>query len=181
MRIPDDGHRASYPVVTMDEFAEFYADRKDAVLRAVVVATGNRSTAEDAVAEAFTRACARWEAVRQHPNPTAWVVRTALNAQRSWWRRLVREVPGRLPEQAAGPAPDELSAELRRLVEQLPRRQREVVALRLLADLSAEETAGLLRIAPATVHVHLHRALATLRDRLSADGEPVLHRAKEEL
>jgi RNA polymerase sigma factor (sigma-70 family) len=165
----------------MDDFAEFYSVRKDAVLRAVLVVTGSRGTAEDAVAEAFTRACARWGVVREHPNPTAWVVRTALNAQRSWWRRLVREVPGRLPERAAAPAPDGLSAELRRLIEGLPRRQREVVALRVLADLSAEETAGLLGIAPATVHVHLHRALGTLRDRVAADGEPVLHGAEEEL
>ena len=33
----------------------------------------------------------------------------------------------------------------------------------VLADLPAEETGRLLGIAPATVHVHLHRALSTLR------------------
>jgi RNA polymerase sigma-70 factor (ECF subfamily) len=53
------------------------------------------------------------------------------------------------------------------LVEHLPRRQREVVAMRVLADLSAEETGALLGIAPATVHVHLHRALGTLREQVA--------------
>ena len=41
-----------------------------------------------------------------------------------------------------------------------------MVALRLLADLDADETGAILGIAPATVHVHLHRAMATLRRKL---------------
>ena len=159
----------------MDDFGEFYGARRDVVLRAVLVATGSRAAAEDAVAEAFTRACARWRTVREHPNPTAWVLRTALNAHRSWWRRTAREVPGEPPDRASYDAESSgtLSAELRALVGRLPRRQREVLALRVLADLSADETAQALGIAPATVHVHLHRALATLR--------VVLRPVKEEL
>jgi RNA polymerase sigma-70 factor (sigma-E family) len=161
------------------DFGKFYAARKDPVFRAVLVAIGDRSAAEDAVAEAFTRAYVRWGRVRTHPNPTAWVLTTALNAQRSWWRRRRREALGDVPETAlpgsvagatgAGDLPTVLSADLKALVAELPRRQREVVALRLLADLSAEETGALLGMAPATVHVHLHRALASLRARL---GQP---------
>ena len=64
------------------------------MLRAVVAATGDRTGAEDAVAEAFTRAYARWARVAKHPTPTGWVIRTALNVYRSWWRRLRRERPG---------------------------------------------------------------------------------------
>lgn len=64
----------------MDDFREFYAARKDAVFRAVLVATGDRAGAEDAAAEAFGRAYARWSGVRVHPNPTAWVLRTAAHA-----------------------------------------------------------------------------------------------------
>lgn len=154
----------------MDDFGEFYAARKDAVYRAVLVATRGHSGAEDAVAEAFTRAYARWDTVRAHPNPTAWVLRTALNEQRSWWRRLRRELPGDPPDVGgvADRAAGGLDVRLRALVMALPTRQREVVALRLLADLSAEETGRTLRIGAATVHVHLHRALATMRTRLAA-------------
>lgn len=155
----------------MDDFGEFYAARKDPVLRALLVTVGDRATAEDAAAEAFARAYARWSRVRGHPNPTAWVLRTALNAQRSWWRRRRREIPGgpaHDPPVSAG-APPGLDPDLRTAVAGLPARQRQVIALRLLADLSAEETGELLGISPATVHVHLHRALVTLRQRLGAD------------
>jgi RNA polymerase sigma factor (sigma-70 family) len=44
-----------------------------------------------------------------------------------------------------------------------PERQREVIAYRILLELSAKETAGLLSISVATVGTHLHRALETLR------------------
>jgi len=148
----------------MDDFGEFYAATKDGVFRAVLVATGDRAGAEDASAEAFARACARWSRLRAHPNPKAWVLRTALNLRRSWWRRAGRELLGAVPERGAEDAPAiGIDADLRRAVAALPRRQREVVALRVLADLSAEDAGELLGIAPATVHVHLHRALAALR------------------
>ncbi|MFD0747679.1 RNA polymerase sigma factor [Phytohabitans flavus] len=148
----------------MDDFGEFYAVTKDGVFRAILVATGDRAGAEDASAEAYARACARWSRLREHPNPKAWVLRTALNVRRSWWRRTRRELLGAVPEHGAeDTASIDLDADLRRAVAALPTRQREVVALRVLADLSAEDTGELLGIAPATVHVHLHRALSALR------------------
>jgi RNA polymerase sigma factor (sigma-70 family) len=158
-------------VEAMDDFAEFYAARKDPVLRAVVAATGDRSGSEDAVAEAFTRAYARWAQVAVHPSPTAWVLRTALNAYRSVWRRLWRERTSNLvadPPEAT--TPEGLDPDLRRLVANLPTRQRQVVALRVLADLSAPEVGAVLGISTATVHVHLHRGLEALRQSALPTG-----------
>jgi DNA-directed RNA polymerase specialized sigma24 family protein len=59
------------------DFADFYRDVKDDCLRTVVISTGDRELAQDLVAEAFARACASWRKVARHPNPKAWVVRTA--------------------------------------------------------------------------------------------------------
>lgn len=84
----------------MDDFGEFYAATKDGVFCAVLVATGDRAGAEDAGAEVFARACARWPRLRAHPNPKAWVLRTALNLRRSWWRRAGRELLA-VPERGA--------------------------------------------------------------------------------
>jgi RNA polymerase sigma-70 factor (ECF subfamily) len=156
--------------VTLTDFAEFFAARRDAVFRAVLVAVGDRAGAEDAVAEAFARAYQRWPSVRAHPNPTAWVIVVALNVSRSWWRRRRREVLTAIDREP--PAVERLDSHddaVADAMATLPHRQREVVALRVLADLSADETARLLGIAPATVHVHLHRALDALRRRLAAN------------
>ncbi len=59
---------------------------------------------------------------------------------------------------------------LLRAVWRLPKRQREVVALRVLLDLSELRTAEALGISQATVGVHLHRALETLRTSLASAG-----------
>ncbi|WP_109506358.1 SigE family RNA polymerase sigma factor [Nocardioides speluncae] len=147
------------------EFVEFYAANKDRCLRAVL-ASGVRSVeAEDAVAEAFARAWASWRKVRALKHPSAWVVRTAVNANISWWRKRRREVVWDRPPDSAttdGEPPSDLVAAVRRL----PRRQREVVVLRYLLDLNTAATADWLGIAPGTVTAHLHHALATLRTHL---------------
>jgi RNA polymerase sigma-70 factor (ECF subfamily) len=171
----------------MDDFTEFYAARKDAVLRAVTAATGDRPGAEDAVAEAFVRAYSRWARVASHPSPTAWVLRTAYNTYRSGWRRIRRELPGEAavePRSASGEngfGSADLGLDMRRLVAGLPRRQREVVALRVLADLSAHDVGAVLGIRTATVDVHLHRALRTMRQATCGPVRDDGANAREEL
>jgi RNA polymerase sigma factor (sigma-70 family) len=150
------------------DFGEFYAATKDAAFRAVLAAVGERSAAEDAVSEAYARALARWSTVREHPNPFGWVLRTALNVQRSWWRRLRREAYGADAEHGVEQAlPSGADPALRAAIKGLPERQRQVLGLRLVAQLSPQETAEVLGIAVSTVNVHLHRALVALRTELS--------------
>jgi len=151
-------------------FEEFYGRCRDGCLRAVLVSVGDQDTAQELVAEAFTRACASWRKVSSHPAPEAWVVRTALNLSISRWRRH-REVlmpdPGRVADlavsdaEASSPDPRVMAALMR-----LPPRQRQVVAMRLLLDLDTRQTAELLGITPNTVMAHMTRALAALRDDL---------------
>ena|ERR1700689_5365620 len=87
------------------DFAEFYGRSKDQCLFAVLVSVGDQDTAQDLVAEAFARAWASWRTVSKHPAPAAWVVRTALNANVSRWRRRRREIvipdPGLVADLAA--------------------------------------------------------------------------------
>ena len=150
------------------DFTEFYRRSKDECLFTVLLSVGDKDTAQDLVAEAFARAWASWRTVGRHPAPTAWVVRTALNANISWWRRRRREVP--IPDPAViadlvyadnpgGPVDPRIMAALLRL----PARQRQVVALRLFLDLDTGRTAETLGIAPGTVQAHLGRAIAALR------------------
>jgi RNA polymerase sigma-70 factor (ECF subfamily) len=145
-------------------FAEFYLDAKDRVFRAVLASGRNPTRAEDAVSEAFARAYERWETVGRLTQPTAWVVRVALNRYTSDWRIWHRERPD--PPEASIAAHEPADDALLRLVWELPRRQRQVVALRVLADLAEADVATVLGISPKTVSVHLHRALRELRAKV---------------
>jgi len=159
------------------DFAEFYRRSRDECLRTVLVSVGDQDTAQELVAEAFARACASWRTVGRHPAPAAWVVRTALNANVSRWRRHGREVPVPDPGMVAdlpaiSPAPagsvdPRIMAALRRL----PARQRQVVALRLILDLDTNGTAQMLGITPNTVMAHMARALAALRSDLMPERQ----------
>ena len=154
------------------DFAEFYREVKNECLFTVLVSVGDRDTAQDLVDEAFARAWASWRTVSRHPAPAAWVVRTALNASISRWRRRRREVT--VPDlalvadrpAAAGDADDSVDPRIMAALLRLPARQRQVVALRLFLDLDTAGTAQVLGIAPGTVQAHLGRAMAALRDDL---------------
>lgn len=148
-------------------FEAFYAETRDPVYRAVVLATRRPDRAEEAVAEAFARAYARWSEVSRHPNPKAWVVRVALNQFVSGWRiwqRETREMPDvmAVPDEARS-----LDPYLLRQLWRLPLRQRQVVALRIVLDLDTAQTAAALGMAGGTVGVHLGRGLASLRAALA--------------
>jgi len=145
-------------------FEAFYLDSLDPVYRAVLLATRHPERAEDAVQEAFARALQRWNQVSGHESPRAWIIRVALNHDRSGWPIWQREAT-EPPEVAVE---DELPIDpwLLRAVWRLPKRRRQVVALRILADLSAKQTAEAMGITAGAVGARLHRALGTLRAQL---------------
>ena len=154
------------------DFTEFYRESKDACLFAVLVSVGDRDVAQDLVDEAFARAWASWRSVGRHPAPAAWVVRTALNASVSRWRKRRREVPlpepGTVADQAAthGATDSSLDPRIMAALTRLPARQRQVVTVRLLLDLDTARTAEALGISPSAVKAHLARAIAALRSDL---------------
>jgi RNA polymerase sigma-70 factor, ECF subfamily len=71
----------------------------------------------------------------------------------------------------AGPEQETMAADLRdrlgELLNTLPPRQREILALRLIVGLSAQETAVAVGLTPTAVRVTQHRALAKLRAALT--------------
>jgi RNA polymerase sigma factor (sigma-70 family) len=156
------------------DFAEFYRSSKDECLFTVLVSVGDQDTAQELVAEAFARAWASWRTVSKHPAPVAWVVRTALNANISRWRRQVSVSDlGTVADLYAveGATGDSVDPRIMAALMRLPARQRQVVALRLFLDLDIGHTAEALGIAPGTVQAHLGRAIATLRGDLTPELE----------
>ena len=116
---------------------------------------GSRESAEDIAQTAVSRAVARWSATANFAE--AWTARVATNEAISLIRRSKRRP---LAVTVAQPAHDQASVQrlhVQRLLLQLPKRQREVVALRFLADLS--------------VKTHAHRGLASLREAIETDTD----------
>jgi RNA polymerase sigma-70 factor (ECF subfamily) len=84
----------------------------------------------------------------------------------------VAEVPDE-PELDAGPEQrairGELTTRMASLLQVLPAKQREILVLRVVVGLSAEETADAVGSTPGAVRVTQHRALARLRRALAAE------------
>jgi len=143
-------------------FEEFYLASRDSCLRAVLGVGVDPVDAEDVVAEAFARAWASWRKVSRHRAPQAWVVRTAMNANVSRWRRARRETPLAGYDRVSLDRVESLDRDLLTRLRGLPRRQREVIALRVFLDLDVAQTAAALGLAKGTVTAHMARCLLTL-------------------
>lgn len=128
--------------------------------------TADPSIAEDIAAEALARTYAHWRRVRAYEHRDAWVARVATNlAIKATRRRGVEPTPNAVdPNDALV-----LRLALIDALGRLPRRQREAVALRYLADLSVDEVARTLGVSAGTVKQSVHRALRTLRTTLGPD------------
>jgi RNA polymerase sigma-70 factor (sigma-E family) len=136
---------------------------------------GDRPEAEDIAQEALARASLRW--ARLHEHPEGWVSRVASNLAIDRYRRRRRE--RRLPTGPLGVVDDRVSerADLVTALRRLPRRQREVVVLRYLADVSEADVAAALGCSAGAVKTHASRGLAALRrhlgDQAPTDGDDV--------
>lgn len=146
------------------EFTAFVNERGAALLRVAYALAGNQHAAEDLLQNALAKAYARWPRIRGEAEP--YVKRILYHDQVSGWRRRARraEVPvAELPEQAAAGPDSELRLLLLDALRALPPRQRAVLTLRYLEDLSVEQTAALLGCRAGTVASQTAKGLARLR------------------
>lgn len=146
------------------DFAEWYAREFGRLRATLALATGDVGLAEEATAEAFARALAHAEPLR---DPVAWIYRVAFRIAIDEIRREGRQ----------GPAADDAHvppAELIGLFDALRRlspNQRAAVVLRHVNDLDIEEVAARMGVSRATVRVHLHRARGRLRELLGTEED----------
>lgn len=135
-------------------------------------AFGGAVDVDDVVAETFARAADNVESLRACDRRDLYLLTTARNLCRDLFRR---KTPDAIPDavltqrcsNAADPAAeiddDEDRRRLSAAIERLPDAQREVVVLRLSADLKFEEIAELLAIPLGTALSRMNAALRRLR------------------
>ncbi|MFI6514073.1 SigE family RNA polymerase sigma factor [Spirillospora sp. NPDC050679] len=153
-----------------------YRGHAAGLIRLAMLMVGDAPTAEDVVQDAFLGLHRHHDALRDPGGALAYVRSAVLNRCRSVLRR--RAVAGRFARHYEPPAwsaedgamaGDERRAVLA-AVARLPRRQREVLALRFYCDLPEEEIARTLRISRGTVSSTTSRALRSLERILGADS-----------
>jgi RNA polymerase sigma-70 factor (ECF subfamily) len=140
------------------------------VLTAIATRLVGGNDAGDVVQEALLRAWRRWSTFDPSRGTVrGWLAAIVVDRARRHLRRLARSgTPGVLD--VSGRPPHEADLAQRLVVEgavrSLPRRQREVVVLFYLADLSIEQTARALGVRPGTVKAHLAAARARLKSEM---------------
>ena len=156
----------------MDTFSAYVEARQRRLLRTAWLLTGDWASAEDLVQTSLVKVWPRFEALAAQGDPDAYVrqvvFRTFVSWRRTAWRR-ERPVPGYVD--VAAPEQDhDLALVLREVLPLLPPRQRAVVVLRYLEDLSEQQTAQVLGCSVGTVKSQASRGLAQLRSRVAEQG-----------
>ena len=147
-------------------FEEAFPDLYRLAYRVSYRVLGDRGDAEDVAQEALARAHIRWTRLREKPE--GWVVTVATNLSIDRHRR--RRRLSSLVNEPLALVDVHLSEriDLARALRRLPRRQREVVVLRYLADWSERDVAISLGVSAGAVKSHASRGLAALRQHLDA-------------
>lgn len=140
------------------------------LLRLCAMLLRDASLAQDAVQDAFLRACRSYGSWRGDASEGTWLTAIAVNVcrdyQRSaWFRHVSRDRDlSDLPEQRADfTFPDNTVINE---VMRLPVKYREVVLLRYYQNMKQKDVADALHLTDRAVRQRLHKANAILRERL---------------
>lgn len=156
--------------VGLDDDFEAAFDALFASARRIAVRlVGEGAEADDVAAEALARAYARWSKVAELDYRDAWVMRVTANVALDVLRRSRRPLPKSAIDERDPADTAVTRIALAEALRRLPRRQRDVVVLRYLADLSEADVAESLGVSAGSVKQHAHRAVDALRRTLGPD------------
>lgn len=161
-------------LLTDEEFIDFARGHTPALFRTAMVLCRDVHAAEDLVQESLAKVYVAWvDKRRSIDDPAAYartaLVRTYVSGRR---RRTSTEViTDSLPElrYLDGDGADRVW--LSQALDQLPRRDRVILALRFLDDHSVAEVAEMLTIKPGAVRTRTNRALARIRNLVDLTPE----------
>lgn len=153
-----------------------YVEHWDRLVRLSVLLVRDRGQAEEVVQDAFVELHRRWARLEAPDRALAYLRQSVVNRSRSALRHrnvVQRHLARQHAVDVAPPADEPVLADSRRqavldALQRLPRRQREVLALRYYLDLSEAEIAETLGISKGAVKSHASRGSAALRPLLDS-------------
>jgi RNA polymerase sigma-70 factor (sigma-E family) len=161
-----------------EAFDAFVRARLPHLLRLGRALTGSEQAGADLVQDALERTLTRWSRVRSD-DPEGYVRRVMVTRNVSAWRRIRRErLTAEVPER--GYDDPEVDQEVWAALATLPPRQRAVLALRYLEDLTEAQTAAVLGVSVGTVKSQASRGMDKLRALLGDTRAPAAAPRHEE-
>lgn len=145
-----------------ESFEDWARARQQRFVRAAYLMTGDFQRAEDLVQEALIRAALRWDTLRDG-QPDAWVRTVIFREHVSWWRRFRRETLTAQVPDSTSMRSEEAPVMVQDALALLTHKQRAVLVLRFIEDLSVADTATVLGVTDGTVKKQTSEALARLR------------------
>lgn len=168
---------------TLAEISSLASEYSGLLFRVAFSVLRHASDAEDVVQETFLRVLKHREKLVSVENRRVWLIRIAWNLALDRKRRL-RSTPlaeeaeeilrNRANEETAADASlvaVENCARIYRMMDKLPRKEREILRLSALEELDTPEIAAILKITESGVRSRLFRARQHLRERLEREGE----------
>lgn len=158
------------------------AASKERLYRIALAYLHREADAVEAVQEATYRAYKNFRKLKEPAYFHTWAVRIVLNVCADEFRKRKRREPAAYTEEAEGAAgtfadASDTRVSLRRLVDGLPREQKEIIILKYYQQLTLTEIAAVLECPEGTVKTRLHKALVRLRGELGEEGSHDFARA----
>jgi RNA polymerase sigma factor (sigma-70 family) len=157
-----------------DDFERLYAEHASSLLAFLRYRTGDRTLAEDILADTFERVLTARRFVPRGASEKPWLYTIALNRLRDLARRqgaehraLARmDAPARVTSDRAEIDLVEQRDLVHRAMSELPEDEREALSLRYGADLSLAEIAKVTGQKQTTVEGRIYRGLRRMRDAM---------------
>jgi RNA polymerase sigma factor (sigma-70 family) len=161
-----------------DAWRRLYEESCQPLFNLLCYQTGDRETAKDLLQETYLTALRHLDSYRGDGPLLGWLrviaLRKSLDWRRGWARKLRRLSPltesGAVAPAAPEPRLAGETAAIQAALDGLPPRQRAVLLLRELEELSFREIADTLGCREPTARVHYHRAREQMRRRLGEGG-----------
>ncbi len=154
----------------IDSFGVLYQRFYRSMVALAYSATGNICVAEDAAQETFAIACRNLSKLKNKDKFAGWLAGICRNIARQMNRQEAHKDVYRLPSLQTQPEQNLFTDEVRRVVWQLRRRDKEPIVLRYYDNLSYEQIAGVLGISVQAVHGRLIRAKRKVAKQLKRVG-----------
>jgi RNA polymerase sigma-70 factor (ECF subfamily) len=160
-----------------DDFVLLVREHQQRIYRLLLSILRDPEAAETLTQDCFVKAFQGWSGFRGEAQAGTWLTRIAINLARDYmrnrrlmfWRRVSQrgedatELAGVLPDKRSSAEQQLLSREklgaVWKAVAKLSLRQRTIFVLRFVEEMENEEIAAMLGLRPATVRLHLFRAV----------------------